>query len=944
MKNITFRLNRLRCIMVFLINAIPLFSQESGYLIHNHDFQKLLAAPKACSAVVEDTLGLILCTSGNNLLYFDGKEWVIRKFAEGEFISLFRDSAGSIWYGSIHDFGRIKRSADFGFELESCSVSLPDSLKLFGSVKSIVEYDSSYFFHTSYYIFSLKNGEVSVISNRSRLPRGFLINGDYYTNHDQKGLLRYSSGNFTSVAGGEAFKDKTIVGITALSPDSLIIGTRTDGVFMLNPSSGKSSLWPPGKSELRQTIEKTRLYHLISLSGDNFAFSTSDMGTIITTREGKILRKLNSTSGTNSNRHTYAYLTRSDRLCMCTDYGLSTYYLNSPFYIWGASEGIQGSALAISSYEGRILVGTFRGLYVLTNPLDSEGKVERLLNIPCWSISDATLDNAEEVKLICTQDGLYIYRNHDLQLLFPGNVFKAIQLNKNRDFYLSVGLSGLHAFSMIGGNISHHRMSEYSFTNIRSLVQDKDYIWITYGSTGKNFRISQQEVIDRILDNELDELEFMEISTDHPLEAFNIDSDNYVFSSVDGFLEFDPASNSFIRLRSWGKDVENYAEKATNLSKDLKGNIWLGGSNILLNNYDGTYNLSKMNLEVLSGRTSSSDIYHDDNGRTWIVDERGVILIDGFDLGERGIHNIIFTKFVFPDSSIHYIYKTKTSEDSHDNFSFKHFRELSVHYTLPYQYSTRQVDFSYRMDDYNDQWSNWSTENYTLLSNLKAGKYTFRVKARFENGMETEPSSIGFTIEKFWYETLLFKALVIALTLLILIRIIRMMLKRRNRRELQMEEVITQRVNESFMFKLADRIGSENTGAGNPLDMLTQSGGSLTQPKELFIEKFVSLVEENMSDNELSVEKLAGMLNISQKMLYRRVKNATGLSAKALVRKIRLRNAAILLSKYDLTVAEVAYKVGYNDPSYFTKSFGTEFKKTPLQFQREAKSTAAGDK
>jgi AraC-like DNA-binding protein len=126
--------------------------------------------------------------------------------------------------------------------------------------------------------------------------------------------------------------------------------------------------------------------------------------------------------------------------------------------------------------------------------------------------------------------------------------------------------------------------------------------------------------------------------------------------------------------------------------------------------------------------------------------------------------------------------------------------------------------------------------------------------------------------------------------------------------------------------------------------MLTQSGGCLTQPKELFIEKFVSLVEENMSDNELSVEKLAGMLNISQKMLYRRVKNATGLSAKALVRKIRLRNAAILLSKYDRTVAEVAYKVGYNDPSYFTKSFGTEFKKTPLQFQREAKSTAAGDK
>lgn len=942
MTNIAFMLKRLLCILILFSIWGLSFSQESGYLINNYDFQRLQVKSKSCTGVVEDTLGLILCTSGNNLLYFDGMEWLIRKFDGGGFISLFRDSAGSIWYGSIHDFGRVKRSADFGFELESCSELLPDSLKLFGPVNSIVEYDSSHFFHTSSYIFRLKNGEVTEISNNSRLPRGFIVNGDYYTNHDQKGLLKYSSGTFTPVTGGEVFKDKTVVGIVALSSDSLIIGTRTDGVFMLNPSYGKSSFWPAGESDFKQTLDKTRLYHLHSLSGDNLAFSTSDLGTIITTRDGDILRKLNSSSGTNSNRHTYTYLTQSNRLWMCTDHGLSTYNLNSPFYIWGASEGIQGSALVISSFGGRILVGTFRGLYELTDPLDSEGKVERLLNIPCWSIRDATLDNSEEVKLICTQDGLFLYRNHNLQLLFPGNVFKAIQLNRNSDFFISVGLSGLHAFSMIGGNINHYQLSEYSFTNIRSLVQDEDYIWITYGSTGKSFRISQQEVIDRLLDNELDELEFMEISTDQPLEAFNIDSDSYVFSSVDGFLEFDSVSNSFTRLRSWGKDVEDYSGKVTNMSRDLKGNIWLGGSNILLGNYDGTYNLTKMNLEVVSGKTSSSDIYHDDNGRSWIVDERGVILIDGFDPGEREVQNVIITKFVFSDTCTHYIYRTEMSADNHDDFSFKNFRELSVHYTLPYQNSTRLVDFSYRMDGYNDQWSNWSTDNYTLLSNLKPGKYTFRVKARFENGMETEPSSIGITIERLWYETLPVKILVIALTLLMLIRIIRLILKRRNRRELQMEEVITQRVNESFMFKLADRFGSDKTDTGGTLDMSAQSGESLTQPKELFIEKFVSLVEENMSDNELSVDKLAGMLNISQKMLYRRVKNATGLSAKALVRKIRLRNAAILLSKYDLTVAEVAYKVGYNDPSYFTKSFGTEFKKTPLQFQREAKGTAAG--
>lgn len=926
--------------LLCLTITMAIFSQELSYLINNFDFQKLESELQSCSAVVEDTLGLILCTSSNRLLSFDGKEWIIREFDIGKFLSLYRDKSGSIWYGAIHDFGRVIRSVDYGFELESHALLLPDSLKLFGSILSIVEYDSSFFFHGSSYIFRLKGGEVSAVRNSSRFSRGFLVNSHYYTNHDQRGLLRYSSGRFAPVAGGEAFKDKIVVGMAALSPDSLIIGTRTDGLFLLIPSSGESLLWPAGEPKLMQVLGNTRLQHLISLPGDKFVFSTTDYGSIITTRDGEITKRLNGSSGSNTNRHNYSYIESSNRLWMCTDQGLSTYSLNSPFYIWDASKGIEGAAVVSSCYDEQILVGTYNGLYLLTDPLHAEGKIERLLNIPSWGIADATLDNSLEVKLVCTQDGLFMYRNNTLQLLFRGNVYKTIQLNRDNRFFITVGLSGLHAFSMKGGRIDHYQLSEYAFTDISSLVQDDNYIWITYGSTGKSFRIRQQEVIDRLLNNDLRALEFTGVSTDHPLEAFNIDRDKYIFSSVDGFLEYDSVSHSFVRLRSWGKDVEDYSGKVTNMSKDLKGNIWLGGNIILIDNYDGTYNLSRMNLEILSGRSSSTDIYHDDKGRSWILDERGVILIDHFDQDEREVPEVIITKAVFTDLSAHYIYKSGIGSEHHDDLSFRHSRKLSLNYTIPYPYSARQVDYSYRMDGPNTQWSawsSWSNAASTTFNNLKSGRYTFWVKARFENRMETGPSSISFTVARSWYDTLFFKMLFLAFTLLIVVRLAALHLKNRDRRELELKEAVNQKISESFLYRLADKEFVDKAGLTRKSLQSTHPGETVTEAEELFIEKFVSLVEEHMSDSQLSVEKLAEMLNISQKMLYRRVKSATGVSVKAFIRKVRLKNAAILLSKYDLTVAEVAYKVGYNHPSYFTKSFSTEFNKTPLQFQKEAR-------
>ena len=96
-----------------------------------------------------------------------------------------------------------------------------------------------------------------------------------------------------------------------------------------------------------------------------------------------------------------------------------------------------------------------------------------------------------------------------------------------------------------------------------------------------------------------------------------------------------------------------------------------------------------------------------------------------------------------------------------------------------------------------------------------------------------------------------------------------------------------------------------------------------------FISRFKKVVEERMTDSELSVETIGSELGLSRVQLYRKVKALTGSSPVDLLRKARLNKAQQLLQATDLSVSEIAYQVGFTSPSYFTKCYKDEYGKVP---------------
>ncbi len=101
---------------------------------------------------------------------------------------------------------------------------------------------------------------------------------------------------------------------------------------------------------------------------------------------------------------------------------------------------------------------------------------------------------------------------------------------------------------------------------------------------------------------------------------------------------------------------------------------------------------------------------------------------------------------------------------------------------------------------------------------------------------------------------------------------------------------------------------------------------------EKFLSNIIRLIEDHLSDADLNVNALCELSGISNKQIYRKIKQLTGMSPVEYIKSIRMKKAAMLLQQKKFTVAEVMYMVGFSNHSYFSKCFQAEFGKTPRQY------------
>lgn len=110
---------------------------------------------------------------------------------------------------------------------------------------------------------------------------------------------------------------------------------------------------------------------------------------------------------------------------------------------------------------------------------------------------------------------------------------------------------------------------------------------------------------------------------------------------------------------------------------------------------------------------------------------------------------------------------------------------------------------------------------------------------------------------------------------------------------------------------------------------------SAVSADQVFLNKTISFIEAHFENEKFSVDMLAEELNMSLSQLNRKLNALINQPPGQLIRSLRLQRAADLLMKKAGTVAEICYKVGFNDQSYFSRSFKKQFGVSPSEYKTQ---------
>ncbi|MEL1242243.1 hybrid sensor histidine kinase/response regulator transcription factor [Flavobacterium flavipallidum] len=111
----------------------------------------------------------------------------------------------------------------------------------------------------------------------------------------------------------------------------------------------------------------------------------------------------------------------------------------------------------------------------------------------------------------------------------------------------------------------------------------------------------------------------------------------------------------------------------------------------------------------------------------------------------------------------------------------------------------------------------------------------------------------------------------------------------------------------------------------------------ITDQDEQIMQKVMLAIEENIDNNDFSVEDLGSVVGLNRTSFYYKIKSLTGYTPVEFIRDVRIKRAAQLLMNSQLLIKEIAYMTGFSDMKYFTKSFKNKYDVTPSEYRKENK-------
>jgi DNA-binding CsgD family transcriptional regulator len=727
----------LTSVLTFEIHASSLFYGIPG--IRNYSRSDYSGGIQNWS-FTESENGLLYFANNRGMLEYNGNKWTLYQSIKAVNRVVCADG-NRIYVGAFNEFGYYEENERGTLHYHSLTYLIKGKIGDFDEIWRIHKTNFGIVFQSFRAIFIYQNGEIEIIYPHSNFHFSYYVNGILWVYDEEQGLMQYKDSKVDTVPGGDYFKGTQIWSILPLNQDEVIIGTSTKGIFRYN-----GRIVVPWDSKINELLRKYQLYSAKKLRNDYFAFGTIQNGLIVADSAGNLIFEMNKERGLQNNTVLGIGQDYKGNIWLCLDNGISMIEFDSPVSFFQKYFDI-GTGYASAKFGDNVYLGTNQGLFFIegkdfTNPSKRKSDFRLIAGTEgqVWNLS--VVDNT----LFCGHNnGVFqVQGEKAIKISSIPGAWNFTKIN-NTGLILVGTYTGLFVLENLGGQWQvRNRIKGFAESSRFVQYDQMGNIWVSQTYKGI-FRIKCDSKWENVLNAKL----FTSkngLPADQANLLFKIQSEILV-ATEKGICRFND------RTQQFENDVKYspYFDKGMQIDylyQDSVQNIWFSVDKqigVLRLQEDGSYN--KITIPFLKLASISLQSFENINE----LDQNNVLIgIEG------GFANYV-PKYKKDYSKLCTIYisdlrsgdttegiyrydSRKSSQTLIPAFKYKK-NHISISFAAN-NFESPEIVFQYRLADFDENWSEWTTQNLKEFTNLHGGEYTFMLRAR--NSDPTTPSELSF--------------------------------------------------------------------------------------------------------------------------------------------------------------------------------------------------------
>ncbi|OFX82262.1 MAG: hypothetical protein A2W99_09400 [Bacteroidetes bacterium GWF2_33_16] len=765
-------------------------------------------------AVCIDNRGVVYFGNNQAILEFDGVNWTQIPNANNSIIrSLAADSLGIVYVGGVDEIGYLAPDKEGRQKYHSLTSSIKESFK---DVWKVYIQNNDVYFCSSKYIYVFNNKKL--IKQYNNVEGGFIsffINSKLYWG-DYRGLKVIENDSVVDAIGGSYYKDMDIFVMLPFSDAEILIGTIGQGCFLYDTETGKSEKVAninKNFKNLSETLSNSMLYQGIKLNDGTFGFSTIQNGFIVANNQGEILYHLDKNVGWKDNTVISSHQGKDGVLWLALNNGISRVEINSPFTNFNPSHGIDGIINDIINFNNTLYIATTNGLYYLVFDKNNLPKFNRApIELIVWNFNHFTTSNNQKKLIIANQNGVFELLNSSKIIRISNEEYDTrityqSKIDKNK---LYVGHLGGLAYLEYNNGIWQDKGKVGSFKyTIESIVEDNDgNLWLGTALNGI-LKVEKNNIRNYDLNDGLPAL--------NNNNLFNINNE-IIITTREGIYYYDQNTDSIMKYKGFGEILYNRNDFISRLRMENDSIFWILSKQA--NKYSNDNNLEYIEKIIRNNdqitiidlpfkrikKFGFQNITPESDGGAWFSSSTEAIY---YNPNKKVDNNYAYTSLIrkvnisvdsvlfwgtnYADTSS-LIVSVRQPDYLKSVQDFKH-NNITFYYSSPY-FPTEELKYSYKLEGFEDDWSNWDIKTYKEYTNLNEGSYIFKIKAQNIYGIESEIAEYQFSILPPWYRTVWAVLLYFLMAIGVIVITVKLYTRKLRLEKIRLEQIVKERTEE----------------------------------------------------------------------------------------------------------------------------------------------------